>query len=85
MSAGVSKGVPSSVHSRANNPRSNEGDLVEIDQLDPEQGVLLDHFTASMLVQIHDALNVANRERFAAMPLVRAVDVGWQLAARAAS
>lgn len=45
-------------------------------------GMLLDAFTASMLVQIHDALNDENRERFAALSLLRAVDVGWKLASK---
>lgn len=41
--------------------------------------VYVDHFTASMLVQVHDALNEANRAKFVALPLVRMVDVGWKL------
>ncbi len=42
-------------------------------------GIVLDTFTASMLVQIHDNLNPENQGRFAAMPITRAVDVGWKL------
>jgi hypothetical protein len=45
----------------------------------------LDHFTASMLVQIADGLNVENRERFEAMPLVNAVDMGWKIVGRVGS
>lgn len=44
------------------------------------EGVLLDLFTASMLVQVYDALTIKeNKEKFAAMPLLRAVQIGWQL------
>ncbi len=46
-------------------------------------GMVLDAFTASMLVQIHDALGPANQAKFAAMPLTKAVEVGWKLANRA--
>lgn len=41
--------------------------------------MLLDHFTASMLVQIYDALGPEQKAKFAAMPLDKAVDVGWKL------
>lgn len=43
-------------------------------------GVLLDSFTASMLVQIHDALNEANRAKFDGLSITKAVSVGWKLA-----
>lgn len=43
-------------------------------------GVLLDGFTASMLVQIHDALNEKNRAVFDGLPITKAVTVGWKLA-----
>jgi hypothetical protein len=46
-------------------------------------GTYLDLFTASMLVQIHDALNAENSAKFAAMPILRAVHVGWTLTRRA--
>lgn len=48
----------------------------------PEGAVVLDLVTAGMLVQIHDALSPTNREKFASMPLTKAVDVGWKLVAR---
>lgn len=40
----------------------------------------VDLFTASMLVQIYDALNEANREKFVALEWPRMIDVGWKLA-----
>jgi hypothetical protein len=48
----------------------------------PEGAVLLDLFTASMLTQVYDALGEANKARFLAMPLPKAVDFGWKLIAR---
>lgn len=39
----------------------------------------VDLFTASMLVQVHDALNEENRARFIGLPFLRMVDVGWKL------
>jgi hypothetical protein len=46
--------------------------------------ILLDLFTASMLVQVYDALTVPeNKSKFAAMPLERAVSIGWQLVDKA--
>jgi hypothetical protein len=49
-------------------------------QVGDKSGVILDQFTASMLVQILDALSPDNRAKFEALPLERAVDVGWTLA-----
>lgn len=45
-------------------------------------GIVLDTFTASMLVAVHDALSETNRARFAGFPLTMAVDVGWKLMAQ---
>lgn len=39
--------------------------------------VVLDAFTASMLVSVFDALSPKNQETFAAMPLTKAVRIGW--------
>jgi hypothetical protein len=41
-------------------------------------GVVLDTFTASMLVQVYDGLSEANRQKFGAMDVLRAVDIGWK-------
>jgi hypothetical protein len=41
--------------------------------------IWLDLVTASMLVQIYDALNEVNRAKFAGLPLLKAVNVGWKL------
>lgn len=43
------------------------------------EGVLMDLFTASMLVQVHDALGETNRAMFVRMPIHRMVSVGWKL------
>ena len=45
-------------------------------------GTLLDLFTASHLVTVHDGLSVANRARFAAMPLPAAADLAFRLLER---
>jgi 2-C-methyl-D-erythritol 4-phosphate cytidylyltransferase len=39
----------------------------------------VDLFTASMLVQVYDALNEENRARFIGLPFLRMVDIGWKL------
>lgn len=41
--------------------------------------VLVDSYTASMLVAIYDALNEANRAKFIALSWPRMVTVGWKL------
>ena len=41
--------------------------------------VYVDLITASMLVQIHDALSEENRAKFIALPFLKMVDVGWRL------
>ena len=48
-------------------------------------GLLLDLFTASALVQVHDALSETNAAKLAAMPLAQAVDVTWKLIERTKS
>ena len=50
------------------------GDLVD--------GTLLDLFSASVLVQVHDALSEPNRAKFTAMPLAKAHRIAFQLANR---
>lgn len=42
--------------------------------------VYVDLFSASMLVQIYDALSEANRARFISLPWRTMVNVGWKLA-----
>lgn len=41
--------------------------------------VLLDLFTASTIVQVHDALNETNRAKFAALDLSRMASVAFRL------
>lgn len=48
-------------------------------------GVLLDLYSASVMVQIHDALGEENRAKFAAMPLTKAHSVAFKLAAKVGS
>lgn len=42
-------------------------------------GVLVDLFTASAVVQVYDALNETNREKFASLDILRMVDLTWDL------
>lgn len=46
------------------------------------QGVLLDMFSASTMVQIHDTLSPHLAERFAAMPVVKAHSIAFKMLAR---
>ncbi len=58
----------------------NEGDLpASPKRLRSGKRLLLDSFTASMLVQITDALNETNRAKFLALPFLKAISVGWKL------
>ena len=41
--------------------------------------VFVDVFSASAIVQVHDALNTANREKLLAMPIARVADVCFKL------
>ena len=53
--------------------------IVHHHQASRMEGHLVDGVTASMLVQIHDALNEENRAKFLALPLAKMVAVGWKL------
>ncbi len=55
-------------------------DIVDKNQAKKIKGVLVDRFTASMVVQIYDALNDSNKKGYGNMPLPKMVDVGWKLA-----
>ena len=54
-------------------------DVVETKSAARIDGLLLDLFTASAVIQVHDALNPDNQGKFAALPLRRMVDVTWKL------
>lgn len=41
--------------------------------------VILDGFTASAIVQVHDALNEQNRAKYAAMPIQKMAAVAFKL------
>ena len=53
--------------------------IVKEHQAEMIDDVMVDAFTASMLVQIIDALNEKNRKRFLNMPIVRMANMGWEL------
>lgn len=42
--------------------------------------MLLDHFTASAIVQIYEHLKPENQERYINLPLPKLLDVTWKLA-----
>jgi hypothetical protein len=42
-------------------------------------GHKVDHFTASAIVQVYDALSPANREKFLALPVDRMAAMAWKL------
>ncbi len=42
-------------------------------------GVLVDGFTASAVINVHDQLSPVNRAKFAALPLAKLVAVTWKL------
>jgi hypothetical protein len=44
-----------------------------------EGAMMLDAFTASMLVKIYDNLGEANQAKFAQMDLRQAVKIGWKV------
>jgi len=41
--------------------------------------VILDLFTANMLVNIYDAINDKNKKMFGELNIIKAVNVGWKL------
>lgn len=41
--------------------------------------VLLDAYTATMLVQLHEALKEENKTKFEQLPLGAAVELGWKI------
>ena len=44
--------------------------------------VLLDHFTASAIVQIYENINPRNQEKYINLPLSKMLDVTWKLVAK---
>lgn len=43
------------------------------------EGTFIDALTASMLVQVHDALNESNQKKFLGHPLKQMIVIGWKL------
>jgi len=44
-------------------------------------GVDVDLFTASAVVQVHDALNETNQAKFVSLDIMKMVDLTWKLVA----
>lgn len=44
------------------------------------QGKTVDSFTASMYTQIYDNLSLENQVKLERLPLLQAINLGWQLA-----
>lgn len=57
--------------------------IVDEHQRGKVDGVSVDAFTASMLLQICDNLNPQNREKFLSLPVHKMVDMGWKLSKKA--
>jgi len=53
--------------------------VVEEKQFAEHDGILLDLFTASMLVQVYDALGEVSKAKFAGFHLTKAVSIGWKV------
>jgi len=53
--------------------------IVEAETADMVDGTLLDLFSASAMVQVHDALSPTNQARFAAMSVTKAHEVAFKL------
>ena len=51
--------------------------IVDRGQAEKLDGYLMDIFTASMLITVHDALSPANQIKFEKIPLPKLVDFGW--------
>lgn len=48
-------------------------------------GVVVDQFSASAMIQVHDALSEANRAKFAAMPVAQAHAITFRIIAKQAT
>lgn len=57
-------------------------EVVETQTAAKVDGVLLDLFSASTMVQVHDGLGEANAAKFAAMPLPAAHEIAFKIADR---
>jgi len=54
-------------------------DIVAKGQYRKIKGVMVDGFTASLVVKIYDALGDSNKKTFGSLPLIKMVDVAWKL------
>lgn len=52
--------------------------IVQDHQAAKVDGTMVDAFTASMLVKVHDALGPANQAKFQSLPLLKLIDFGWK-------
>lgn len=48
-------------------------------QYEKINGHMVDLFSASAIVKVHDALNEANRAKFLALPIARMASISFQL------
>jgi len=55
-------------------------DIVAKSQHQKLKGVMVDTFTASLVVKIYDALGASKKKSFGSLPLPRMVDVAWKVA-----
>lgn len=54
-------------------------DIVAKGQYQKIKGVMVDGFTASLVVKIYDALGDSNKKSFGSLPLSKMVNVAWKL------
>ena len=54
-------------------------DIVAKGQYRKIKGVMVDGFTASLVVKIYDALGDSNKKSFGALPLSKMVNVAWKI------
>lgn len=54
-------------------------DIVERRQYKKIDGMVVDMFTASAIMQVYDALSPANQENFAKKPIKKMVKIAWKL------
>ena len=54
-------------------------DIVAKKQYQKIKGVMVDGFTASLVVKIYDALGDSNKKSFGSLPLSKMVNVAWKI------
>ena len=59
--------------------------IVKDKQAEKIDGKLMDLFTASMLVQVYEALSPSNHDKFERLPLMNLVNFGWSMMKKAST